>query len=281
MKSIWKVKTLPTKFLVSWAMALFVFSNAIFGAFSSVNADDSQHPTISVTGTAEVRATPDEAVLTFSIDSREKDLDEAVKDNDERIKAVVKFLKDSKIKPQHIRTEVITIRPIFEPVQSRWKGQIAQTNAPAQLSNAIGVTPDKKKDIKPIGYTARRSLAITIKNLSAFEKIYRGLIGKGVNDVGGIQFRTTELRKYRDEARLKAVKAAREKATAMAAELGATLASVQTITESSPPRFSNFMQNSITPVGEFEDSSSIATGVIEIKASVHVVFRLGDTELED
>ena len=104
---------------------------------------------------------------------------------------------------------------------------------------------------------------------------------QGVNDVGGIQFRTTELRKHRDAARLQAVKAAREKAEAMAGELGATLSSVQTITENNTPARSSFLQNSISPADVFSESnSSIAAGVIEIKASVHVVFRLGKTELK-
>jgi len=263
-----------------------IFAIAILSlSFSNADAkDDPPLPTISVNGTAEVRAAPDEAVLTFSVESRETDLDAAVKDNDERIKAVTSFLKESKIEAKHIRTELITIRPIFDTIPNGWKGQMAQLPAQQAFGNAPlarpAPAPDKKKKIKPIGYTARRSLSITIKDLAAFETIYRGLIGKGVNDVGGIQFRTTELRKHRDEARLKAVKAAREKAEAMAAELGATLSSVQTITESSTPRHSNFFQNSISPVSAFNEShSSIATGVIEIKASVHVVFRLADTEL--
>ena len=238
-------------------------------------------PTISVTGAAEVRAVPDEAVLTFSIESREVDLSSAVKDNDERISAVTAFLKESKIEAKDIRTEIIRIRPIFERVQSVGKGNAFQM--PAQQVNAPGLAPgtaaQKKDKIKPIGYTARRSLSITIKDLKSFEDIYRGLIGKGVNDVGGIQFRTTELRKYRDEARLKAVKAAREKAEAMATELGATLSSVQTITENGTTGHSRMFQNSISPFGESSSNSSIATGVIEINASVHVVFRLGDTSL--
>ena len=79
---------------------------------------------------------------------------------------------------------------------------------------------------------------------------------------------------------MKAVKAAREKAEAMATELGATLSSVQAITENGTPGRTPMFQNSISPAGIFDESdSSIATGVIEINASVHVVFRLGNTEL--
>ena len=177
----------------------------------------------------------------------------------------------------------IKIRPVFEQSQSGWKGQSAQLPMPLGSSNAaprIAASPGDKM-AKVIGYTARRSLSVTIKDLKSFEDVYGGLIGKGVNDVSGVEFRTTELRKHRDAARLQAVKAAREKAEAMAGELGATLSSVQSITEYSTLPRSTFSQNSLTPVRAFERSnSSVAAGVIEIKASVHVVFRLSNTELK-
>lgn len=253
-------------------------------SFTKVHANDGPSPpTISVTGNAEVLAVPDKAVLTFSIGSRDADLSAAVKDNDDRIKAAITFLKESKIEAEDIRTEVITIRPVFEQSQNIWKGPSAQLPNSLGSSNAaprIATTP-RNKMAKVIGYTARRSLSVTIKDLKSFEDVYGGLIGKGVNDVSGVEFRTTELRKHRDAARLQAVKAAREKAEAMAGELGATLSSVQSITEYSTPPRSTFSQNSLTPVRAFEGSnSSVAAGVIEIKANVHVVFRLGNTELK-
>jgi len=258
-------------------LTLVVFSQGY------VCADEPEPPTITVTGKAEVRVVPDEGVLTFSIESREKALDAAVKDNDEKIKSVTEFLLASKIEPKHIRTQVISIRPIFEQADKvQWKGQVAQqmpipNAAPAPRGN------DKPDLIKPIGYTARRGLSVTITDLKSFEKIYRGLVERGVNDVGGIQFRTTELRKHRDEARRKAVRAAMEKAAAMAGELGATVAAVQTVTEDTGSRYSNYLSqnvfSSVTP--DSESGSSVPAGMIEINASVRIVFRLGDVEFTE
>ncbi len=244
-------------------------------------ADDSKAPpTITVSGSAEIRVAPDEAVLTFSIESRETELNQTVKDNDAKIKAVTDFLKASKVAPKNIRTQVISIRPIFEGPKAY--GGFKQSYAVPQVNAAPIARPTgdekKKSTLKPIGYTASRQLSVTITDLTSFENVYRGLIERGVNSVSGIEFRTTELRKHRDEARLKAVRAAKEKATAMAGELGATLASVQTISEEGSPRHSHF-QNSLTPA--FASApTSIATGVIEINASVRVVFLLGNYKLD-
>ena len=243
--------------------------------YAEDDVDDAK-PSITVTGTAEIRVVPDEAVLTFSVESREEKLDDAVKDNDEKIKAVTDFLSQSKIEPVNIRTQVINIQPIFEQQDDQWKGQIA----PMPMPPTNSAPTDKKQKIKPIGYTARRGLSITITDLKSFETIYRGLIERGVNDVGGVEFRTTELRKYRDQARLSAVRAAREKATAMAGELGATLSSVQSIAEESGYGSNNYMsQNTFATAVMSDDSGSVAAGMIEINASVRVVFLLGETGL--
>jgi uncharacterized protein YggE len=102
--------------------------------------------------------------------------------------------------------------------------------------------------------------------------------------VRGIEFRTTDLRKHRDKVRLDAVRAAREKAQAMSAELGATLASVKTIHESvGGGGYGGRMdQNTTSDVfGAPSDAeSTFAAGQISITASVEIVFVLGNTELK-
>lgn len=252
-----------------------------------VAKDDDHRSKISVSGTAKVQVKPDQAVFTFSIDSREIKLGDAVNDNDAKVKSVVEFLKTSEVEANNIRTRVISISPLFEQAGPKWKGQTAvqqsiMPNLNAPFAPAAVPPADNKKDrIKPIGYTARRQLAITIDKLDSFEKIYRGLIERGVNDVSGISFRTTELRTHRDAARLKAVQAAREKAEAMSGQLGATLASVFSINERNNTGWRSPMQNSISPFeGDAGSENSVASGLIEISATVDVVFVLGDTELD-
>ena len=256
--------------------------------------DEDTRSKISVSGTAKVQVKPDQVVFTFSIDSREKKLADAVNDNDAKVKSVVEFLKASEVEAKNIRTQVISIRPIFDQVEPKWKGQtlapVQQMSlpvpnlSPSNAPNAPAAAPaadDKEDKIKPLGYTARRQLAITIDKLDSFVKIYRGLIERGVNDVSGISFRTTELRKHRDAARLKAVQAAREKAEAMSGQLGAKLASVFSINERNNTGWRSPVQNSIFAYeGESGPGDSVASGLIEISATVDVVFILGDTGLD-
>jgi len=245
-------------------------------------------PTISVSGSAVVRVAPDEVVLTFSIASRDETLDASVADNDKKVKAVTDFLLESEVKASQIRTEVISINPILDkgtlrPALSNpfGNGPSLPTRAPSARPQRPSNTPNPaKQSIKPLGYTATRQLSITISNLDAFEKVYRGLIERGVNAVGGVEFRTTKLRQYKDKARLQAVKAAKEKAVAMAGELGATVTAVRSISENRSNYFGRYaVQNSLSIAAQPENTTSVAAGMIEINASVSVVFLLGDTIL--
>ena len=70
-----------------------------------------------------------------------------------------------------------------------------------------------------IGYFVRQTIVITLKDVSQFEDLLTAVLDAGANYVHGIQFRTTELRKHKDEARALAINAAREKAVALAQEL--------------------------------------------------------------
>ena len=286
----------------SFTTFLFAFSWTIVGliALTSLNlgivygdepsfpVDVISKPSISVSGSAVVRVAPDEAVLTFSIASQEEKLDEAVTDNDQKVAAVNEFLKESKISGGEIRTQVISIRPIFENRSQRPFYAPSFSNGPntpglpalVPATQPTRTSGNAKPSIKPIGYNASRQLSITINDLDSFEAIYRGLIERGVNVVGGVDFRTKKLREYKDQARINAVKAAKEKAVAMAGELDAKVIAVRSISEDGSNYFGGYaVQNSTALLAPGGDSIGVASGMIEIKANVSVVFLLGDTEM--
>lgn len=71
-----------------------------------------------------------------------------------------------------------------------------------------------------IGYFVRKTVVVTLSDLALFESLLSQSLEAGATHVHGVEFRTTELRRYRDQARALAVNAAREKAEALCAELG-------------------------------------------------------------
>jgi uncharacterized protein YggE len=139
-----------------------------------------------------------------------------------------------------------------------------------------------------IGYFVRRTIVVTLRDLSIFEDLLAEALGSGVNYVLGIEFQTTELRKYRDEARALAIQAAREKADALAGELGQTLGEPTAINEIQSGWWSSYSswwgpswgggmaQNVIQEVGGSAPPSdgSLAPGQINVNARVSVAFEL-------
>lgn len=69
---------------------------------------------ITVTGDAEVRVVPDEVILTLGVETWNKDLNIAKKENDQRIRKIVALAKKHKIETKHIQTDYISIEPRYE-----------------------------------------------------------------------------------------------------------------------------------------------------------------------
>lgn len=168
---------------------------------------------ISVSGEAEVRVAPDEVVMTFGVETWDMSIDAAKQQNDEIVKKVIRLAQDHGVESRLIQTDFIQIEPRYR---------------------------DDYQKKSFIGYFVRKTIAITLRDMSKFEDLFSGALAAGVNYVHGVDFRTTELRKYRDQARDLAIKAAGEKADALARSMGQSLGKVRTIAEDSNQWWSGY-----------------------------------------
>jgi uncharacterized protein len=215
-----------------------------------------QPPMISVSGSAEVKVAPDEVYLKVGVETRNAFLENAKHDNDEAVSNALVFLKNSGVQDKDVQTDFISINPGYNDSSST----------------------------RIIYYAVRRSVEVKLDKVGDFEDILTGLLGHGVNSVQGIDFRTSELRKYRDQARAMAVKAAKEKAEAMASELGVKVGKVYNVNVNDyggwwsgmgywGGGFGGGYQNSVQNAGEAPtDEGALSTGEISVSASVNVSF---------
>ena len=111
--------------------------------------------------------------------------------------------------------------------------------------------------------------------------LVRAGLKAGSNNLSGPDFRTTEIRKHRDAARVMAVRAAREKAELLAKELQLKVGRARTVTEGvreyygSSSTSNAFAQNSSGGGGEQDDEGmGLPPGQIAVRAVVTVVFDL-------
>jgi uncharacterized protein YggE len=222
--------------------------------------DGREPPLITVTGEAEVLVVPDEIIISLGVETSQKELGAAKSENDERVKRVLALAREFSIDPKHLQTDYITVEPWYR------RG----ADVPQSLE-----------------YRVRKSIVVTLKDTAKFESFLSRALEVGATHVQGVQFRTTELRKYRDQARAMAIKAAREKAAALAGELGQKIGRAYKIYESGGGWYSPYgsgwfnnygrgmMQNATQEAGGGSSADgTIALGQIRVTASVSVGFLL-------
>lgn len=128
-----------------------------------------------------------------------------------------------------------------------------------------------------LGYTVTKSVGIILQDVSKAEALLADIFKSGVSSIQGVSFRTSQLRKYKDQARAMAIKAAQEKAIALTKEIGQSIGKAYTITEESPNtyaysqnRSNNFQLDGVS--NSESGGSTIALGQISITAQVTVSF---------
>ena len=219
--------------------------------FISANAQNVREPhLITVSGDAEIKVAPDEANLSLGVETRDKDLKIAKAQNDGAIKRVLGFATSYGIDARDIQTDYISIRPYY------------------------------KSESRVLDYyVVEKKIAIRLRDVSRFDGLLSGAIDAGANQVDSIQFHTTELRKYRDQARAMAVRAAQEKAIAMAKELGQNIGKAHAISEDYYNSYYRYQPNAQNAVQNMDgsapaDNGSIAVGQITVSARVTISFEL-------
>jgi uncharacterized protein YggE len=217
--------------------------------------------TISVEGEAEVKVAPDHIILTLGIETSDKDLSRAKELHDARTRSVIASVKNAGAEAKDIQTDYLEIEPRYE-----WSS----------------------KPENFIGYFVRKTLVVTVRDVPSFEGVLSAALGSGANYALGVQFLTSELRKHRDEARALAIKAAKEKAVALASQLNQNVGVPINILETGSRWYSWYgrswwggrqasqTQNVVQNIGgdNMPGDSVISPGRISVSASVRVTFLL-------
>ncbi len=232
-------------------VVLLIMGCLIVTAHADASDSTAQERIIRVTGEAQVRVTPDRVIIRIGVDSRDPQLKDAKRQNDEIVKRLLKTVRDLGVKEEQIQTSYIEIEPEYRRDSSSDKTHF-------------------------VGYYVNNRIAVILQDLGKFEQLLSGVLQAGANRVYGIDFRTSELKKHRDKARRMAVKAALDKATTLAGELGRKVGKPLTILELAegahysqpqPVAFAPSRAGSMAYEG-------IAFGKIGINARVNVTFEL-------
>ena len=217
---------------------------------------------IQVSGTAVVNVTPDRVLIQLGVQSNGITPQKVESANSTTINRVILALKAQGIEGKDIVTDWYVIEPIYEDYGSLY--------------------------IK--GYRINNIVAITLRDISKVNKVIIAALNAGANQVVNVEFYLSNLRKYRDQAREMAMKAAQEKAQDLAFAAGAETGCVMNINENSWSYYNggwysqnrdlwtqNTMQN-IAPAGgetgALTESGPVNLGQISVRAEVSASFSL-------
>jgi uncharacterized protein YggE len=216
-------------------------------------------PLITVSGQAELRVQPDEAVLELEVERLDKDIDAARRQADDSVAQILALARRHGVAQQDVKTDFITV------------GMKYSTDL------LDGDDEDEKKVKREfVGYEVSKSVTVRLQDLSRFEVFFAEVLKAGVSRVKEVNFYTSQLRKYRDQARAAAIRAAREKAVALSAEVGQTIGKAFKIEEDGPSRGSAMSNSTGYIPGNYssDDASAFAPGTITVTANVTVSFIL-------
>ncbi len=220
----------------------------------TAHAADVVVPSISVTGFAEVKLAPNQAVLSLTVHSENVKLDVAKAEQDKKVKQVVAITDKLGIKVDDVKTQYANVQPIYD--------YMPNTNKPKfrvySLDNQIEIKMDK---------------------LEVAGALMDALVAAGFDRVNGLQFGLKNEREQREAMLAQALANAKDKAQKMTSALGAKLGKPITINESGsympqPVMMAKAMsaESAVADAGSMPSYSP--TGLIEIQQTVNVTFGL-------
>jgi uncharacterized protein YggE len=159
---------------------------------------------VSVSGSSAIRVQPDRVVVVFGIETFAKTPSGSQAENAELSRKVLDTIRAHGVKERDIATDHFNLQPEYE---------------------------DGYYHRRIVGYWTLNTIAVTLRDVEKLEPVMIAALEAGATSVDGVEFSVTNLRELRDEARELAVKAALEKAQAMATAAGVRLGNVTSISE--------------------------------------------------
>jgi uncharacterized protein YggE len=214
----------------------------------SYGQETKQIPQINVNGEGKVKVAPDQVLISATVETKGNNAKDVKKQNDEKMDAVLKFIKKMNIPTADFKTKQVALNPQYDY--------------------------EKKKT----SYNATQTVEIVLKDLSKYDELMEGLVQQGINRLDKVSFETSKLVQLQSDARKLAMKDAKAKAEDYVSVLGQKVGKAFVISDNSqvyhpqPMYAAMRMKESADAIGA--SNETLAIGEIEVTANVSVSFIL-------
>lgn len=210
--------------------------------------------TLSLTGQAEVKSTPDIAAISAGVVSEARTAREALTLSNKSMASVLRTIEASGIAKKDIQTSNFSVQPRYKRAKRSSTGE----QEPPEI----------------IGYTVSNTVTVIVRKLADLGAILDTVVTSGVNQMNGLSFSIAEPAPLRNQARKLAVAEARERAELYAQAAGVTLGKILSISEAGgirPPQ-------PVSRRAAFESAAAaavpIAQGQQSIQMHVNIVWEI-------
>ncbi|MCW9054834.1 MAG: SIMPL domain-containing protein [Candidatus Pacebacteria bacterium] len=174
--------------------------------------------TITIQGEGEVFAVPDTALFSFSV-IKEGESAEAVQEEAAQVtNEAIAYLKENGVEDRDIKTISYNVYPRYE-----WR----------KIQCITYPCPEGKREL--VGFEINQSVQVKVRDTKKAGELLSGVGSFGVENISGLQFTIDDEDALSREARREAVADAKEKADALADDLGVRLVRIVSFNEYGSP----------------------------------------------
>lgn len=213
-------------------------------------------PTITVSATGSLTFEPDQAFVTFGMDTAARSLADAQRQSNAVMTKVMERLRDQNIEKERIQTSSFTVSPQYKP------------------------PPKRPSDVPPappeiIGYLMSNTMTVEVRNLEKIGRVIEDVLAAGANHFQGLHWALRDEQPARLNALKSAAARAREKAATLSEALGVKLVRVLSVNEGGHVvRPASHMVRSMAAIGAEGGEPPISPGEIKVEATVTLVYEI-------
>lgn len=233
--------------LLGCAMAAALPATA--AAQPQANAPGIEGVRLDVVGTGRVARAPDQVTLSAGVTTRAAQAEAALSENAQRMARVRAALERAGVAARDIQTGYVG------------------------LSQDYRQDPAAGGEMRPSGYVATNNVNIRFRDIARAGPIIDALVAEGANNVNGPSFGIADRDAVMDEARTRAVAAARARADLYARAIGSRVVRIVAISEAGPMGGGPVMMQAAF-ARDASAETRIEPGEVEVEANVSVTFEL-------
>jgi len=194
--------------IVLAALTILAFVGVLKGLreYRFIGAGVSATNTIVISGEGEVFAVPDIATFSISVIEEAKEVQGAQTEATRKTNEIIAYLKDAGVEERDIKTTNYNVYPRYEYRETS--------------TNGI-VRPGGERVL--VGFEVSQSLTVKVRDTEKAGEILSGVGSRGVSNVSGLSFTIDDEDELKADAREMAIDDAKEKAEALARDLGVDL----------------------------------------------------------